>query len=136
MKAILISLLSSLFISVSWAGLSEITVTYKNGESSIDMAGSGEWQEAVLDMELEEGSIIKTEKESVLEIDIDGAQIAVGEDTIVKISEIRANLTERKNMGWISNMQSVFSNKVREGDDQTQSTLTGVRGAREDEEEL
>jgi TolA-binding protein len=136
MRVILTSLLAGLFICISVVGLSEITVTYKNGESSIDMLGSGEWQEAALDMELKEESIIKTEKEALLEIAIDGAQIVVGESTTIKISEIRANLTEKKNMGWLSNMQSVFSKKIREGDDQTQSTLAGVRGGMDDKEEL
>ncbi len=136
MKAILISLLTGLFISVSAAGWSEITVTYISGESSIDMLGNGKWQETALDMELKEDSIIKTEKEAVLEIDIDGEQVAVGENTTIKISEIRANLTEKKNMGWLSNIQSVFSKKIREGEDQTRSALAGVRGAIEDEGEL
>ena len=136
MKAILTSLLTVLFISVSTAGLSEITVTYISGKSSIDMLGNGKWQETALDMELKEDSIIKTEREAVFEIDIDGEQIAVGENTTIKISEIRANLKEKKKMGWLSNMQSVFSKKIKEGDDQTQSTLAGVRGAMEDEGEL
>jgi TolA-binding protein len=136
MRTFLTLLITMIFIIVAYVGLSEITVTYKSGDSNVDINGSGNWQETTVNMNLQENSIIKTEKEAILEINIDGQQISVGEKTTVKISEILSNLTEIKDIGWLSNLQSVFSTKIKEGEDQTKTTLAGVRGDITEDEEI
>ncbi len=136
MRKLLVVIFVIIFLSISTSVLSDIIIIYKSGECNVDLYGTGKWKDAEIDMELNEGSVIKTGTDGEIEIEMDGEMVAIGKDTKVSISKIMVNLKEKKKLSWFSKLPSVFKNLVREKADRAQVTLMGVRGEADDEGDM
>jgi tetratricopeptide (TPR) repeat protein len=123
-------------LTLSQIGHAEISISFKSGECAVDLYGDGNWENAILNMNLYRGSVVKTEADGKVEIEIEGEKIAIGSSTAVSINYIIDNLSKRDKVGWFQKITGLFHSMIgATGEDSDMVTL-GTRGDLEAEEEI
>jgi TolA-binding protein len=132
-KKLALIFLIALFPSI---GLADIIVTFSKGGCLVDVLGNGTWEKATIEMALTERSVIKTTSDGEMELSIDGEKIFIGKDSIVNINYILSNLQARKKITWFQSLSPILKRMSVPRDKRTQSSLLGIRGEAEGEEEI
>ncbi|UCB44291.1 MAG: tetratricopeptide repeat protein [Spirochaetota bacterium] len=115
---------------------SEIYVTYIIGDCMIDVEGNGKWQDPLIDMELKESSIIRTDFNGEIELEIDGNAVSIGPNSYMKISSLLEKVSEKRKMRWLKKATK-YAKVVKKSDDKwSETALAGVRGDRAEKGEL
>ncbi len=114
----------------------EILISFKSGECAVDLYGDGNWENAFLNMKLYRDSVIKTEADGKVEIDIDGEKIAIGSSAIVSIDYIIDNLSKREKVGWFQKITGLFHSMIGATGEDSEMITLGTRGNLEDDEEI
>ena len=114
----------------------DIVLSFKSGECFVDVQGDGRWKRAAVDMRVHENSVIKTGKNSKVELMVDGERVAIGSETTIKVSSIMENLKARDEMSWFQKVSDRFAGMIGSRDDKTEMVILGVRGDLEDEDEI
>jgi len=117
-------------------GMSDIVVLYKSGDCSVDIEGNGAWKEALIDMELQNHSLIRTGRNGEVEIDINGEVISIGSNKTMKVGELVRTVEEKKKQGWLKGLKRYTKNVRKGSDEYIKTALAGVRGAQSADEEL
>jgi TolA-binding protein len=129
-------LLTGIFLFTLSFGLSDVIIVYKSGECSVDVSGNGNWREAVINMELDSQSIIRTGIDGVVELDMNGELISIGSNRLKSVGDLSGKVKEKKKVGWLKGLKR-YTKTIGSGDDKyTETALAGVRGAPSSEEEL
>ncbi len=136
MRVIKSLLLISIFLFTVSFGLSEIFIVYKSGECSVDVYGNGNWREAVINMELDSRSVIRTGTDGVVELDMDGELISIGSNRMKSVGDLSGKVKEKKKVGWLKGLKRYTKNMGSGEDTYTETALAGVRGAPSSEDEL
>jgi TolA-binding protein len=136
MRVVKLILLISIFLFTLSFGLSDIFIVYKSGECSVDVSGNGNWREAMINMELDSRSIIRTGTDGVVELDMDGELISIGSNRMKSVGDLSGKVKEKKKVGWLKGLKR-YTKNIGSGEDiYTETALAGVRGAPSSEEEL
>ena len=114
----------------------DIVLSFKSGECFVDVQGDGRWKRAAVDMRVHENSVIKTGKNSKVELMVDGERVAIGSETTIKVSSIMENLKARDEMSWFQKVSDRFAGMIGSRDDKTEMVILGARGDLEDEDEI
>jgi TolA-binding protein len=123
-------------VCISPLAASEMYVTYIIGGCMIDLEGNGNWANPLIDMELTENSIMRTDSNGEMELEIEGSTVSIGPNSYTKISDLLEKVGEKRKMRWLKKATR-YAKVVRKGDERWGETvLTGVRGDKTEEEEL
>lgn len=114
----------------------DIVLSFWSGDCFVDVEGEGRWIRASLDMTLHAHSVIKTGENGQAELMALGESIAIGSETVIKVSSIVENLQTRDRMSWFRKVSHRFTSTIASKDDKTESATLGVRGDLEDDEEI
>jgi tetratricopeptide (TPR) repeat protein len=114
----------------------EISISFKSGECAVDLYGDGNWENAFLNMKLYRGSVIKTEADGKVEIEIDGENIAIGSSTTMSINYIIDNLGKREKVGWFQKITGLFHSMIGATGEDSEMVTLGTRGDLEADEEI
>ena len=63
--------------SVNLTRCADIVLSFKSGECFVDVQGDGRWKRTAVDMRVHEDSVIKTGKNSKVELMVDGEKVPV-----------------------------------------------------------
>lgn len=134
---IVILLISGIMILCSpLFAFSDIIVVYTSGECSVDLEGRGAWEAADVDMQLSEQSLIRTGANGVMEIDMDGEHISIGVGRSASVRELQGKVEQKKRVGFLKGLKKYTRQMGSGGDEYTEMSLAGVRGAPQAEAEL
>lgn len=124
-----------LFASSALLGFCDVFITYMSGDCQIDRDGKGKWKNAIIDMELNENSVIKTGADGEIEIEVDGETVSIGKSRVMAMKELLNTIEEKKKLGWLKNI-SLYVKKVGEDKDiSSRTAVAGVRGEKPGEED-
>ncbi len=136
MKKITFIMVPIFFLVISQMCFSDIFISYKSGTCMVDIKGNGTWQDAVIDMELNSSSIIKTGPDGELEIEIESDTILIGKNSLVNINGMIGKIGEKKKIGWLKSV-SKYAKSIGKGEEgHTRTALTGVRGKKSEGNEF
>jgi len=136
MKKITFIMVSIFFFTISQMCFSDIFISYKSGTCMVDINGNGSWQDAVIDMELNSSSIIKTGIDGELEIEIESDTILIGKNSLVSINGMIGKIGEKKKIGWLESVLK-YTKSIGKGEEgHTSTALAGVRGEKREGDEL
>jgi TolA-binding protein len=110
MRVVKLILLISIFLFTLSFGLSDIFIVYKSGECSVDVSGNGNWREAMINMELDSRSIIRTGTDGVVELDMDGELISIGSNRMKSVGDLSGKVKEKKKVGWLKGLKRYTKN--------------------------
>jgi TolA-binding protein len=136
MKKLIILIVCAFCFSVSGLLASEIHITYITGECNVDLYGNGRWQDAAVDMDLNQDSIVKTGLHGELELDIDGSTVSIGPGSTVSIDSLLEKVTEKRKLRWLKRATRYVKAVGKEDEQWSETALTGVRGDKAEEDEL
>jgi len=136
MKKLIILIVAAFCFSVSGLLASEIHITYITGDCNADLYGNGRWQDAAVDMDLTEESIVKTGLHGELELEIDGSTVSIGPGSMVSIGSLFEKVTEKRKLRWLRKATRYAKAVGKEDDQWADTALTGVRGEMAEEDEL
>jgi TolA-binding protein len=123
-------------VCISPLAASEMYVTYIIGGCMIDLEGNGNWANPLIDMELTENSIVRTDSNGEMELEIEGSTVSIGPNSYTKISDLLEKVGEKRKMRWLKKATK-YAKVVGKSDERYGETaLTGVRGDKSEEEEL
>ena len=94
----------------------------------MDVRGDGRWKKAAVDMRVDESSVIKTGKNSKVELMVDGERVAIGSETVIKVSSIIENLKARDKMSWFQKVSERFASVIGSRDDKTEMVVLNLEG--------
>jgi tetratricopeptide (TPR) repeat protein len=114
----------------------DMVILFSSGESLVDVEGNGRWRAASIQTVLTENSILKTGRDGKIEIDIGGERIALGSETVVRLSDIVNNMGERDRMSWYEKLSDQIIEIFGAQDDLADMVVPGVRGDLEEEDEI
>ena len=114
----------------------DIFITYLSGECKIDLKGTGRWQDAVIDMELLNESIIRTGPNAMMEVEIDENIVSFGANSLIRIEDVYSRLGEKKKMGWLKDISKYAKSVGRGGEAFAETSLAGIRGEKKDLEDI
>ncbi len=117
-------------------GFSGAVILYRSGECSVDLQGSGNWEKALIDMQLMDRSIIRTGENSSLELDVNGDVISIGSSKTLLVKDLFGTVQTRKKQKWLKGLKKYTMNIGGKGSGQSDTALAGVRGALADKDEL
>jgi TolA-binding protein len=124
-----------LLVSFS-TGFSDMFIVYSSGDCSVDLLANDAWREAEVDMQLRMQSIVRTGPDGVLEMDLNGELISIGENRSASVGELLGKVEERKKVGFLRGLKK-YTKQIGAGDEEyTEMALAGVRGSAQDEAEL
>jgi len=115
---------------------SDVVILYRSGKCTVDLQGNGDWEKALIDMQLMDRSLIRTGKNSSLELDVNGDVISIGSNKTVMIKDLFGTVQTRKKQKWLKGLKKYTMNIGGKGSGQSDTALAGVRGALADEDEL
>ena len=121
-------------VFVSWMGWCDGLVLYRSGSVNIDRWGTGDWLPAKVDMEISDDAVIRTGPDSLVEIELDGELVSIGEDRTVAVRELAGRVEKKKKTGLLQSLKRYGSSLFARSDSSSQTTLTGVRGEEAGEE--
>jgi hypothetical protein len=119
-----------------WSLSADMVVSYTSGDCSVDVQGTGEWVGAEVHMQLEEGSLLKTGKNGMMEITIDGESVAIGSETKVPLRSFLENMQSRDQMPWFDSFSDRLDHMFGDRERRPETASLGVRGKAQDEEEI
>jgi TolA-binding protein len=103
-------------------------VLYRSGSVDIDRWGTGDWLPVKVDMEISDDAVIRTGPDSLVEIELDGELVSIGEDRTVAVRELAGRVEKKKKTGLLQSLKRYGSSLFAGSDSSSQTTLTGVRG--------
>ncbi len=125
-----------LLLFMPFIAFSDVAILYRSGECSVDLRGNGNWEKALIDMQLMDRSVVRTGKNSSLEIDVNGDVVSIGSNKTVKIGDLFGKVQTKKKQKWLKGLKKYTMNIGGKGSGQSDTALAGVRGALADEDEL
>jgi len=120
MKKILILIFMSMLYFVPVVAFSDVVILYRSGKCSVDLQGNGNWEKALIDMEL----------------DVNGDVVSIGGNKTVRIGDLFGTVQTKKKQKWLKGLKKYTMNIGGKGSGQSATALAGVRGALADEDEL
>jgi tetratricopeptide (TPR) repeat protein len=130
--------ITTLFLFIGGAGLafSGMFIVYSSGDCSVDLEGSGHWTEADFDMSLQNQSVIKTGADGVVEIEINGELISIGENRVVAIGDFIGKVDQKKKANFLKGLKKYTKRAGSKKGDYTETALAGVRGSAQEGDSL
>ena len=92
------------FLTVSWMGRCDGLVLYRSGSVNIDQRGTGDWLPAKVDMEIPDDAVIRTGPDSLVEIELDGELVSIGENRTVAVRELAGRVEKKKKTGLLQSL--------------------------------
>jgi TolA-binding protein len=118
------------------AGFSDMLIVYSSGDCSVDLMADGGWRKAEVDMELQMQSVVRTGHDGVVEMDLNGELISIGENRSTSVGELLGKVEQRNKVGFLRGLKK-YTRQIGAGDEEyTEMALAGVRGSAQDEAEL
>ncbi len=107
---------------------------YRSGSVNIDQRGTGDWLPAKVDMEISDDAVIRTGPDSLVEIELDGELVSIGENRTVAVGKLAGRVEKKKKTGLLQSLKRYGSSLFARSNASSQTTLTGVRGEEAGEE--
>jgi tetratricopeptide (TPR) repeat protein len=131
------SILVAVLIAVAPSALcDDIILSFVSGECVVDVDGDGTWSVASVGMHLHTDSVIRTGRNGQAELSYGHDRIAIGSDTVIRLHTIADNLMARDSVGWFQRVSRRFIPMVSSPSDRTESATLGVRGDRQNEDDI
>ena len=96
MKKILFFTPMLLLLFMPFIAFSDVAILYRSGECSVNLRGNGNWEKALIDMQLMDRSVVRTGENSSLEIDVNGDVVSIGSNKTVKIGDLFGKVQTKK----------------------------------------
>jgi tetratricopeptide (TPR) repeat protein len=126
-KALLAGM-SLIFLAYSWGLCADIVVSYTSGDCTVDVDGTGAWVTASMSMQLKEESLLRTGKDSRMEIVVHGEVVAIGSETTVSLRSFLENMESRDRMVWFNGFIERLYRMFSAAEQGSETASLGVRG--------
>jgi len=135
-KKLLLVLINVLCFSITGLYASRIYVTYITGDCAVDLYGSSRWQDAMVDMDLTEASVVKTGCEGEMEIEIDGNTVSIGPNSTVAMKSLLESIEEKRKLKWLRKATRYTKTVKKDEEEWADMALAGVRGEKAKTDDL